>query len=241
MVWLMSLPKGFGEFWPDGDFEDGDNPDAIGWTGRLEAYFKDRPVDEQKELMPGADWFRYGYFVSKKFIAEVGEIATVDLPPVTPVLKHEAPTTFHTERAIKKLGDLIMLNDRIIAVSDQLKAIIEQLEPRVHQFFPIQIVQPRSVYPKQLFTVVIGNYRSSFSDLGGALARWGEGLQYKFSSITKAGAATMHFQRSEFANAHLWRERLFCEEIFNFSDELVVRIEEAGLRTPKLHRAKEID
>lgn len=241
MVWMMSLPRGFGEFWPDGDFEDGDNPDAIGWGGRLKAHIKELPVEQQRELMPSGDWISYGYFVSKKFITETGEKAAVDLPPVTPVLEHEAPTSFNTERAIKKIGDLIMLNSRILAVSAELKAIIEDLEPDAHQFFPLQIVQPRAVYPKQFFTVVIGNYRNSFRDLEGTLGRWGEGERYQFSSITKAGASTMHFQRSAFGTAHLWRERLFNEFIVNFSDELVARIEEAGLRTPKLHRAKEID
>lgn len=187
MVWIMSLPNGFGEFWPDGDFEDGDNPSAIGWYGRLKEDLKNLSPEEQNQLMPGAGWSRYGYFVSTKFVKEVGEKAAVDLPPITPVLPHEAPTTFNTEKACKNLGDLIMLNDGILAVSEELKAIIEDLEFGVHQFFPIDIIPPRGVCPKKFFTMVIGNYRNSFEDTAKTLPRWSDDGPYKFSSVSKRG------------------------------------------------------
>ncbi|WP_260483734.1 imm11 family protein [Sphingomicrobium flavum] len=239
MVWMMSLPNAFGEFFPNGDFEDGDNPDAIGWGGRLEAHINDLPPEQQTELMPSADWFRYGYYVSKKFITEIGKKAAVDLPPITPLLEHEAPRSFHTEKGYKKLGDLITLNDRILAVSEDLKAIIEAHEPYVHQFFPLDIVQPRSVHPKRFFTIVISNYRNSFHDLTGTRPKWSDG-RFQFIHMTKHGAVQCGFERSEIDGAHLWYERTLSEFIVLFSDELVSAIQNAGLSTPKIYQAREI-
>lgn len=240
MVWMMSLPRGFGEFWPDGDFEEGDKKGAPGWSGRLKAYIKDLPPERQRELMPSGDWFYYGYFVSKKFITEVGSTVQPDLPPNTPVLDHEAPRTFDTVKGYKQLGDLIMLNSRILAVSEGLKTIIEALDPGAHQFFPIAIVQPRSVHPKSFYTLVITHYRDSFTDVKNAMPPL-DGGRYIFTSVNKAEAAQCWFKRSEFAGAHLWRERKFTEFIVMLSDELVARAAAAGLRLPKMHQAKEFD
>lgn len=239
MVWMMSLPEGFGEFWPDGDFEDGDNSDAVGWTGRLKAHIKNLPAEQRIELMPSGDWFDYGYFVSTKFITEVGEKAAVDLPPVTPVLEHEAPRTFHTKKTYKELGDLLMLNDRILAVSADLKAIIENMEPGNHQFFPIDIIQPRSAYPRQFFTIVITNHRNSFRDPSGLMSRWSDG-RFQFSNVNKKEAAQCCFESREFAGAHLWYERLLNANLVLFSVKLAAHIQDAGLRTPKIYQARAV-
>lgn len=239
MVWIMSLPKGFGEFWPDGEFEDGDKRNSLGWDGRLKAFFKELPVERQRELMGAGSWFRYGYYVSLKFISEVGSSPMADLPPITPVLEDEAPKTFNTEKGYNQLGDFIKLNDRIVAVSEEVKAIVEELDGDAHQFFPIDIVMPRSTFPKKYFTMVIANYRSSFSDVNGILPTLRKGEKHRFSSMNKKYAAQMHFRRSEFEGAHVWRERLFDEFITMFSDEIVDRLQGSGLGIPKVYQAKE--
>lgn len=240
MVWIMSLPSGLGEFWPDGEFEGGDKAGSVGWSGRLKAFIKDLPVQRQKDLMPTGDLHDYGYFVAQKFKSEVENIVASDLPPITPVLDHEAPKTFDTVKTYKRLGDFIMLNSRILAVSEDMKAIIEALDRGAHQFFPIDIVMPRSVYPKRFFTFVVTNYRNSYIDVNGVMLRLAPGERYNFSKVTKGEAAQSHFQKVAFDNAHVWRERLFNEFIIMFSNEFVDCVQNAGLSMPKIYQAKEI-
>lgn len=240
MVWIMSLPSGFGEFWPDGEFEDGDKPQVIGWDGRLKDYITALPVDRQKELMPVGDVTRYGYFVSLKYIREVGTTVAPDLPPITPVMDQEAPRSFNASKSYKQLGDLIMLNDRILAVSEDMRAIIEVLDGGAHQFFPIDIVMPRSIYPKTFFTFVVTNYRNSYIDINGVMPKLAPGERYNFSKVTKGDAVQSHFQKVAFDGAHVWRERLFNEFIIMFSNEFVDCVQNAGLSMPKIYQAKEI-
>jgi hypothetical protein len=241
MVWIMSMPTGFGEFWPSGGFEDVDQSGSKDWIARLRAHISSQPEEAQKKLMPSGAPYRYGYFVAQKFKTEIGEQPAADLPPVTPVLAHEAPKTFNTAKTNKKLGDLIMLNSRILAVSEGLKAIIEDLEPGIHQFFPIDIVQPRSIYPTPFYTIVIGNYRNSFRDVEAVMPELPDGERYTFTEVDKAAASKMYFDRSVFGSAHIWRERAFNEFIINFSDKFVQSAIEANMRLPKLYQAKEFD
>ena len=240
MVWIMSLPAGFGEFWPDGEFEDGDNPSAIGWSGRLKAHIKALPSESRKDLMASGDWFDYAYYVSHKFIREVGSKSDPDLPPIMPVLAHEAPTSFHTTKSYKVLGDFIMLNDRIVAVSKEMKDLISDLDGEAHQYFPIDLVQPRSATSKKFYTLVISNFRDSFEDVDGAMPDLPSGARYTFGSVNKKEAQEMHFRKSACQDVHLWRERTFNEEVITLSDELAARIQEAGLSTPKMYQATEI-
>lgn len=243
MVWIMNLSMGFGEFFPDGNWEEGDNPKAIGWSGRLKAQIKELPNEQRHELLASGDWFDYPYYVAKKFIHEVGSKPDVDLPPITPVLPHEAPTTFNTAKGYKSLGDFIMLNDRILAVSEDLKAILQDLDEgsKPHQFFPIEVVQPRSVYPNAFYTLVIADYRDAFRDGGGSMPPLNSGERYTFSQITQKDAAHFTFRRGALEGAHLWRERVFNEFFVMFSDELKARAEAAGLNMPRMYRAKEVD
>lgn len=171
MVWGMGLPSGFGEFWPEGDFEGqiGGGPED-GWMRRLTAYFKAQPIEVQKELF---DWVNHGSgsaaheypaYVYSKFRSEAGTRENIHSPPYNSIKAHEAPLSFDVERGGKLLGSLIKLNGRIMAVDDTLKAIIERLEPDVHQFFPLEIkLRKGKVYPKPYYIIVIGTYFDSFS------------------------------------------------------------------------------
>ena len=52
--------------------------------------------------------------------------------------------------------------------------------------------------------------------------------------------AGLAFSSGVFGKAHLWRERRRREGLTLFSDELRAAIEQAGLRTPKLNKMKEV-
>ncbi len=242
MVWGMNLPKGFGEFWPSGDFE--------GWDERLTDYYYEQPPEVQKELFdypegPFSAELQYPFYVSKKMICEVGTKVRLEFPLITAVLPEEAPTSFVTRKSHKKLGSLIMFNNRIIAADEELKALIERLEPDVHQFFPIEIIMPKGVvFPKKYYTLVIGQYLDSFVPEKSKADSFTESNVkpgfYKHEE-NKKGVNGIALSKAKFGEAHLWRERhLGGEWLTCFSDELITEIEAAGLRLPKHYQMKEV-
>jgi hypothetical protein len=247
MVWGMNLPSSFGEFWPDGDFEGESNSRSDGWSERLTSHYEAQPVEEQKRLFNYDDGHgnaahRYPGYVSEKFISEIGTKRGADRPPFTPIEPHEPPRYFETCKTYGSLGSLIMLSDRIIAVDDALKDIIEQMEPGVHRFFPIEIRMPKgAVLPKRYYTLVIGQYFDSFSPERCKPGSWRNDGDYAFEhGDRKADLAGLAFSSAVFGKAHLWRERRRREWLTLFSDELKAAIEQAGLRTPKLNKMKEV-
>ena len=169
MVWGMLLPSGFGDFSPQGSFEGDDKNGNELWGERLKDQCRAQTPDVQKALFdndkryPEVD---YPFFVGYKFINEPGTRAwgEPENPPFTPVLPKEAPRSWMTKKSHQALGSLIEFHSRIVGVNEPLKDVIERLEPRVHQFFPLEIRKPRGkVYPGSYYTLLIGQYCDSFS------------------------------------------------------------------------------
>jgi hypothetical protein len=247
MVWGMSLPSGFGEFWPLGDFEYDTKTRESGWSERLSAFYREQNPERQKALFEyddtdgNAAHFYSGY-VSGKFKSELGTREGSDRPPFTSIESHEPPQSFHTEKAYKALGSLIMLNSGILAVDEALKLIIERLEPGVHQFFPIKITMPRGVvFHKPYYVLVIGQYHDSFSPEYSKEGSYRKNGDYSYRHAeAKAGVTGLAFSKGVFGDAHLWRERRMGQRLTCFSDEIQAEITKAGLRTPKHYRMMEV-
>jgi hypothetical protein len=243
MVWGMTLPNGFGEFWPSGDFECLNKFEGGKWSKRLRLHYLEQTPDDQRRLYhceglsAGEVAATYPFYAMEKFTSEPGAVRKS--LPLTPIQKHESPHSFDTEKGQKELGSLIMLNSKILAVDDVLKSVIDQLEPGVHQFYPIEIKMPRGIlYPKQYYTLVIGQYFDAFSvddSKPESISRHASGAIYK--PFPSNGLAV---RKAVFGNAHLWRDRSFGEELTCFSDELKVEIDKAGLRLPKHYKLKEV-
>jgi hypothetical protein len=246
MVWGMSIPSTFGEFWPDGDFEYDRKMRESGWRGRLIAHYLAEPRQEQKRLFNhGDDIDASGYagYAIGKFTDEVGTVHPFfpDRPPFSVIEPHEPPKTFDTEKTYKSLGSLIALNSGLLAVDEAVKAIIEQLEPKVHQFFPIDIIMPKSVaFPKDYYVLVIGRYFDSFSPENSKEDSYSIGSGYYGYSENKNSMSGLAFSTAVFGGAHLWRERRFFKKLTCFSDELQSGIIKAGLRLPKHYEMKEV-
>ncbi len=238
MVWGLFEPRSFGEYWPDGEFENGDDPEALGWGGRLDNYYSQQSPEVQRELYDdildegGAG---YGYFAHKKFVHEIGTTFSPSYPKLNVIRRHEAPQTFDTVKSYKNLGSYITLNSFIAAVDEGLKAAIETLEPDVHQFFPLEIRMPKGkVYPVPFFTLVVGQYFDSFSlaDCKKGSAHEPHPNFYRIND-TKKGMAGVALRKSVFGNAHLWRERGLRTDLTCFSDELHDEIAKAELNMPR--------
>lgn len=252
MVWGMSLPSNFGEFWPDGDFEFDAKARDGRWSERLRLYYLAQNPDEQRRLFDYGDNHvgygtgNYGNFVVGKFTRERGTVrpGSPDYPPFRPVEPHEAPRSFATEKSYKTLGSLIELNDGVVAVDEALKTIIERLEPGIHQFFPIEICMPRGqIYPGQYYTMVIGRFIDSFlpeSSKGYSWSGYGQEYPniYSYKESNK-GISGLALSAANFGNANLWRERSFTNILLCFSDALRAEIEKSGIRVPNSYRMME--
>lgn len=249
MVWGMTTNFGFGEFWPDGDFEYDKKMDECGWYARLRAYYAQQTPEEQKRLFdfkgdPGNRSHFYGTFPHYKFNNEPGALEKG--APLGPLEPHEIPHSWDTFKSHKALGSLIMLSGKTLAVDEALKSVIERLEPGVHEFFEIPIWMPRGKpYPARYYILRIGQYFDaiSFDD------SWEGSFWYSeanpgtiFLEESAKAVKGLAFRKSAFGGAHLWRERYrtFQENLTIFSDELIAEINQAGLRIPKHYKMKAV-
>ncbi len=247
----MALPERFGEFWPDGDFEYDSTRKESGWSNRLRRHYLAQSPEEQIRLYDyhahGSDEALHGAaeypaYVAAKFISEMGTKDRPDGLRLTSVNPHEAPLTFDTEKTYAKLGSLIKLNDRILAVNEDLKAVIERFEPEVHQFFPIQIIMPnRSTFPEAYYTIVIGRYCDSFSpekSSPNSYRTYPAFPGFYNCETSKKGITGLSLRKAGLDGAHLWRERAFRQNLTCFSDELISEIEKVGLSLPPCYRMR---
>lgn len=249
MVWGMSLPSSFGDFWPEGRFEsDPQQPLSHGWRDRLIEYFLSQTPEVQNQLYDyrgddGLAAHRYPSYVCSKFVMEQGVALNAETPPINSIKPHECPQYYQTQKNQKNLASLIELSDRIIAVDERLKSIIGKIEPGVHQFFPIEIrMRQGAVYPISYYILVIENYQDSFcpkESEAGAINKW-EGYDLYTHHDTKKGVSGLAFDGSKFGGAHLWRERRFTSLLTCFSDELMFEVAEAELRIPKHYKMMEV-
>ena len=234
MVWGMALPRGFGDFFPGGNF--------VGWREELTQYFREKMPAEQKALFAD-DVSSYRYYVAENFTYEPGIKLNADLPPFGPIAAHEAPKCFETEKRYSSLGSLIELNDRIVAVDGPMKDIIERHEPGKHHFFPIEIVMPKKViYPQRYFVMAIGQYLDSFSLEQSDPGSWRESSdkEFGFFEDTKKAMSGLALSKRVFGDVHLWRERRMLSPLICFSEQLRSEFIASGLRLPKLYPLKEV-
>jgi len=232
MTWGMYEPTGDGDFWPYGEYLDGD--------AKLEHYFNNVMSQEERQLFNNR-LSSYSLFTSDKLTDEIGVPRKWD-PTLTPPMEHELPSGYKTRRTYKKLGSLIKLDNRQIAIDAPFKEIIERLEPGVHQFWPFRIVMPKGKeYPVPYYGIRIGTFLEAFrpeqSDEGSYSVHNGF---YTAHSDTKAGLAKLAMSREAIGSHHLWRERKLRRPQFYLSDELQAAIQQAGLRVTKHHKMKDV-
>jgi hypothetical protein len=245
MVWGMSIPSSFGDFWPEGDFEGLDKNFNELWGERLDRYYQSLPLEQQKVLYDygkGGDVTDYPTYVTMKFFEEIGKKSNrfPALAPLNSIKQHEPPVFFVTYKSYDSLASMIALCG--LAVDAHLKAIIERFEPGVHQFFPIEIRTKRGVvYPVQYYTLVIGQYIDAFVPEKSKEGSWrSRALDCYSYDDSKRGISGLAMSKGAFATAHLWRERRSVSPLICFSDELESAIVGAGLRLPKHYRMMEV-
>jgi hypothetical protein len=220
MVWALKEPGGFGDFWPDGTFRK--------WEGQTELYFKEQMSDEERARYQNSH-LSYRYDISQRFKKDLG-----------PLLPHEVPVEFETERSYSSLASLIATENQLVAVDESLKGIIETFDPGVHQFWPIQIKMPKGKdYPTQYYGLRIGRFLESYIPVEGTFSpHHGGGEIYFANGYDKAAHEKLQFSAAAIGQSHLWREsRLVNPNIF-ISDSLRAAIMDAELRIFKQYQVK---
>lgn len=249
MVWGLLLPSTFGQFFPAADFEGvvrGTREEA--WRERLNEYYAHQAPDEQKKLYvrnEDGESVSYASFVLRKFKDEIGSVSPTISFPLTPILEHELPRFYETEKTYKSLGSLIQMSNGFIGVNGAMKAIIERLEPNIHSFFSLEVrSQYDVVYPEPYYLIVIGQFleglvpEKCILDTGYGLrpGRYGRYLH----SESEQGIKGLAVSKDRTGTAHLWRERQLFGRLICFSDMLVSEIKAAGLKLPKYFRMIEV-
>lgn len=229
MTWAMAEPSKFGDFFLDGDY--------VGWKEALRAAFNEKLSQTDKDQYDVHDVPKYVFYVSQKFINITQD--EIDHPrAMKPLQEYEQPTKFAIEvENSKRIGSLVKLTARLIAVDSDLKAVIESLEPGVHQFWPIEIVhRDGNAVSGQYFGMRVRQFKDSFMPEFSAPGSFNEnGSTYNIFSFTQKNCKGLSFAKSAIESAHLWRERKLKSPELLLSDELRERIQEAGLTIPNVH------
>ena len=104
MVWGMSIPSSFGDYWPEGDFESLDPHGKGGWRDRLNRYYQSQSPELQRALYDytqGGDIASYPIYVTSKFYQELGVRPTEfpELAPLNSIKDHEPPQCYITAKS----------------------------------------------------------------------------------------------------------------------------------------------
>lgn len=241
MVWGMSMADTRAKFSPDGGFEAPRGFDDERWRQRLNRYCREEMDEGRRAAFADAS---YSGFVINKFSYELGAQPNRHNPPLTPLENHEPPRIHFPEKSYRALGSLLILSSYILAIDEDLKVIIERFEPDVHRFFPLDLHLPNgSVYPKQYYTLWVGQYCESFVPDGEIFEEdYIQGIVgvQRMHLREKRYAQKLMFSRKKFDDRHLWRERRFNNYLLLFSDQLYEAIVAAGLELPRHHQMTEV-
>jgi len=223
-------------------FPDGGYP---GWKDRLEVYFRTEMPEEEKARIGARFPQDYIAHVARKFEAEIGSTYYSDKYIVLdPLLPHECPGEFRTERTMNELG--AMIYGYGVYVSEPLKDIIEALEPGVHFYWPIRIMGPKGVeYPVRYFGMQVRRFFTSFRPELSEPGSWNKAPStmtpmYTTRANSKAFYAELAISEAEVAGAHIWRERHLYRPNLLISDTLQAEIKKAGLKVWKHHKMKSV-
>ena len=232
MVWGVIMPSGFGDYFPDGEFDVFDE--------LLTQRFNAMPPEE-KALYPLTGLNSYIRHVYEKFVRPQGSTDGSN-PRLGPIADHEWPPEYALQKRYSSLGSLLKMNNRLLAVDETLKDIIERVEPGVHLFRRVIITMPRGViYQMPYYTLVIGRFLDSFDPDkcdAGSVRR--SAPYYAAVNENKQGMKGIAFSKGKFGGAHLWRELNVLDPDICMSDTLMAEISKTGLRLPKHYQMKEV-
>jgi hypothetical protein len=199
--------------------------------------------DEEKKRIFAPRPSRYASYVACKFRQEISSLGSCEVE-LTPLLPHEGPTEFRTEKTERSLGSMIKLNDRLLAVDETLKSLIEGLDPSVHQFWPMRITSPKGVNdPNPYYGMLVHRYLESFRPEVSLHSAWEKDSHrdvYRTIGSEKATCAMLAMSEAIIGGSHIWCERHLERPRLFMSDTLQASIKDAGLRVWRHYKMKSI-
>jgi hypothetical protein len=237
MVWGLETPLGSGICFPDGEYP--------GSKERLEIYWRTEMPEEEKTRIGARFLQDYVAHVARKFDSAVGSTYhSGKFIVLDPLLPHECPGEFRTEKTMRELGALIYGYG--VHVSEPLKDIFEALEPGVHFYWPMRMTGPKGVeYPVRHYGMQVRRFFDSFRPDESDPEAWSKAPRtltpiYRASSDTKAIYTGLAISEAEVAGAHIWRERHLHRPSLLISDTLQAEIKKAGLKVWKHNKMKSV-
>ncbi len=196
---------------------------------KLKDVFENHLSSKQKSgLSLPVDYF---YQVSEKFTKDLG-----------PLEEWEKPLAFRTEKKVKAFGDFLSTTNRLKIVQQGLKDAIEAIEPGVHQFWPIELSDPKGVpYPISFYGLVILNSRDSFvAEASDPDSFRAAGPSSRPSPLIpeRKYISKLAFSSEIIGDAQLWLETRIVNPKIMMSDALRDEIKGRSLVMPRLDKVR---
>ncbi len=161
----------------------------------------------------------------------------------------EVPKRVHLLSAHKTIPDFVAIEGRL-SMSPEARALVEVLEPGVHQFFPVEIVRPRSKKPiYRLDGRVLDGPYSLFNVQTALDAVWVERSEVDVAPDVRGdgrplvsrlpGKWNIVLRRDLTQGHHVWHGARQLKNDMFFSDALVRAIEARRLRKLEMHHLEE--
>lgn len=160
----------------------------------------------------------------------------------------EVPKRVHLLSGDKAIPDFVAINGRL-SMCPEARALVEELEPGVHQFFPVEVVRPRSKRPiHRLDGRVLDGPYYLFNVQAALDAVWVERSEVDVlydrvdgrpRVIRRPGNWNIVLRRDVIQGHHVWRGARQLKNDMFFSDALVRAIEARRLRKLVMHHLEE--
>lgn len=133
------------------------------------------------------------------------------------------PTKIKLGGRKRKLTDLYYVGFTWL-VDDKFKTIVEELEPGVHQFVPVELLWNNGEHAASKYCFAPGNRIDSVHDEQTTIPRRANGW------LIQGDGGKFVFSNAKVGNRHVWIDMMFGPQVaYNVSDELVRRLQEAGV------------
>lgn len=155
------------------------------------------------------------------------------------LLPEEVPHDLILEKPRKSWPDMFRASAGMTVVRQPVKEAIERLDPDIHQFWPITVHTKRGIeIDGPWFGMNVTVRQDSIQFIPGSGIRRSEEFPDKLNKISYE-EKDVTVDPSKLGAVNLWREQRFIGSLLA-SDALIAAFKEAGLKTYKSFKAKEI-
>ena len=190
----------------------------------------DKLSEREKSLLEEATFECYTYEISKKYLFDMGPLASSELPRV-----------YQTEKTYKTIGSMFEVSDQLVVVEEALKDLIEELEPSAHQFWDLSLTRPnKEPYERRYCGMRINRFIAAIDvDSSGddVLIKYED--SYTLKNISRSQAKNLFVSARDISSYCIWRDEYNPNRIF-FSKQFFELAKKKGFDLPRSAELKEI-